>query len=291
MKGTASLRAWLRHAALPVLLIGVAGMVVGSVQGQSTEITLKIPGFENAVFSPSHTILVPGARIGALEVWLRNAAAEISLSSIRVHLNEQSVSTFAATNPLPNGVRTILRLDQTLNPALRISPDAENMLVFEAIDQLGNRYKARFFLSVDLSIAAPRVGAASHLVEPTGVVQPPPEYETPSFQWDKDLPAETTDELIVLQVTVTDRQGLRRLVIEKNGKDVEEIILENGRPVRKAKGFRVSSKLPGTVEGDGKSLVVSIPTELRKGTNTVVLRAENLVGLRASSDRTIQRTR
>jgi hypothetical protein len=227
--------------------------------------------------------------VGAAEVWLQNAASEIRLSSIRVHLNEQSVSTFVSTNPLPNGVRMILRLDQTLNPVLRIRPDMENMLVFEAMDQLENRYKARFFLSVDASIAAPKISAVSHAIEPPSVIQPPPEYETPAFHWDQDLPAETTSELVVLQVTVTDRQGLRRLVIEKNGKDVEEIILENGRPVRKAKGFRVSSKLPGTVDGDGKSLTISVPVELKKGVNTIVVRAENLVGLRASTDRTIQR--
>jgi len=290
MKSTTIFQRRFPRFAVFVMLV-VLTFEVWAVRGQGPAITLRMPGFENAVFTPSHTILVPQEGIAALEIWLENAPANIRLSSIRVRLNEQSVSTFVSTNPLPSGVRTILGLDQTLNPALRISHTTENMLVFEAADQIGNTYKARFFLIADGSTSVPRIGAASHAAEPTGLVHKPAQHEVPSFRWDPDLPALTPDELINLQVTISDRQGLRRVGIEKNGKDLEEILLENGRPVRKAKGFRVSSKLPGTVLGDGNTLIISIPMELKKGVNTIVFRAENLVGLRASDDRTVQRTR
>jgi hypothetical protein len=277
-------------ALLALWLLGNIGSATGNLQ-QGPQVTLRLPAFGNIAFPPTGTIVVPAQGLDCLELWLQHTLADLRLSSIRVYLNEQSVSTFLSVNPLPKGVRAILRLNQTLNPALGLSPGFENMLLFEAVDIGGNRYRARFFISIDASVSRPTVGVKSYAVEPEGVVIPPPTPEVPSFRWDLALPAATAESAVNVAVTITDKRGLRRVVVEKNGKDVEEIIVENGRPIRKSKGFRVSSKLPGYVAGDGKSLEISLPMELRKGLNTIVFRAENMDGLRARTDRTIERQR
>jgi len=80
--------------------------------------------------------------------------------------------------------------------------------------------------------------------------------------------------MLMLAAVVKDAEGLKRVVIEVNGKDEEEIVLENESPVRKRRGFMSSGKLAGEVTGDARLLRLSVPVKLGKAINVIAVRAE-----------------
>ena len=114
-------------------------------------------------------------------------------------------------------------------------------------------------------------------------------YKPPIAKFTTEWPESTTERIIELNAEVTDAEGLRRITIEVNGKDVQEVVLENEQPVRKQNGFVARGKLPGTAVGDGRKITLSIPVTLNKELNVVAIRVENVLGLRTNINRTIQR--
>jgi hypothetical protein len=78
-------------------------------------------------------------------------------------------------------------------------------------------------------------------------------------------------------------------VVEVNGSDVDEIVMQNGIPVRKHRGWMTSGKAPGAISGDSFRLAVDVPVKLGKDVNVVAVRVENALGLRARLDRTVVR--
>ena len=92
-----------------------------------------------------------------------------------------------------------------------------------------------------------------------------------------------------LEAEVADEEGLRKVVIELNGKDVEEVVLQNEIPVRYKDGRLVRGAVAGEVGGDGSKLRLRVPLTLAKERiNTVAIRAENLKNLASRADRTIE---
>ncbi len=254
------------------------------------EILLKFPQYENVSFPNFSSISVPSADVQVLEIILQNAIAEIQLASARATLNQHPVSVFMTVNPMLRGVRVILRLGQTLNPHYRLRSEAENILTFEALDQLRNRYRGQFFLTVTPDVPEPALRPSSHPI-PERTVEPPPAYRAPEIKWGGGLAAEAASDLFHVDAEILDEHGLRRVVIEVNGKDIETIVLENNVPVRKRGTFRTAKALPGTVEGSGRHLIIRVPVKIGKKLNALALRAENVMGLLASETRTVTKVK
>ncbi len=249
---------------------------------------MVIPEYGETAFPNFSAVLVPSPDIRKIEILLRQAGSSIRLASVRVMLNHQSVATFVSLNPLPRGVRAVLDVGQTLNPAFHLRSEGENHLTFEALDQGGTSYHGQFFLLVDRQVATPQLSPLARQVLRDEVTAAPV-YDAPAIVVGPDVPERISGKVLDLNAEITDRYGLRRVVLEINGKDVEEIVFQNGRPARKRGGFRVNKQLPGEVSGDGLRLSIAIPIELKKTVNTISLRAENVMGMRAQEGKTILR--
>lgn len=168
-------------------------------------------------------------------------------------------------------------------------PPRSNQLTFEALDQEGNSYHGQFFLMVDPQVAVPQLSPLARQVL-REEVKSAPVYDAPAIVVGPDVPDRIDGKVLDLKAEITDKYGLRRVVLEVNGKDIEEILFQNSRPARKRGGFRLSKQLPGEVSGDGLRLSIAIPVELKKSVNAVSLRAENVMGMRAREGKTVLRS-
>jgi hypothetical protein len=277
------------HRGLPLLwLLSVLASFPVAAQ---PSIELRIPNHAEAAFPNFSSVAVPANGLGPLEIWLQGALGEIQVSSVRVTLNEHPFTPFVAINPLPAGVRVILKLGSSLRPEYRLRTEGENVLSFVASDETRVTYEGRFYVVVDAETNAPSLRPTAHPSDVSREVALPDQAFPPDPVFTTDWPERTSQKTLLLAAEIADRQGLRRVVIEVNGKDVEEVVLENEMPVRKKGGFRSSGKLPGEVTGDSRLLAVSLPVELKEGINVVALRAENVSGLRKRVDRTLERVK
>jgi hypothetical protein len=234
--------------------------------------------------------VLPASGHGDVEIWLQDALAEVSVSSVRVLLNQTPMATFVTVNRLPRGVRVIVKMGASLNADFAFHPDMDNLIAFSAADASNVTYRAQFYVVLSqqahAAMLAPKVAARPPVQEVASPAQVYPPTITLTSAW----PEKTASRVLTLDVTVEDREGLRRVMIEVNSSTVEEVILENEQPVRKQRGFIAKGKLPGTVAGSGRSLHIAIPITLDKRLNTVGVRAENGAGLSAYADHTIELT-
>jgi hypothetical protein len=273
-----------------LLRVGLAfaiGVALAAPVLAEPRIQLKVPPFPSGTFPNFSSVTLPSSGYAALEIWVEDALAAIQVSTARIRLNEMPMTPFVAINPLPGGVRVIIKLGVTLSPEYSLRKDSENVLTFEATDTTKVAYHARFYLTIDPAASVPRLAAMRRASTPEVVaptVKLPPEVKFTST-W----PTRTHDTTAVLVADVSDAEGLTRVVIEVNGKDVEEIQLENERPVRKRDGFIARGSLPGEVVGDSRHLTISVPIQLPKNIIVVAIRAENALGLRTRIDRVITR--
>jgi hypothetical protein len=278
---------------LTTLLLLVTGCVIAqggwSLAAAEPNMTLKIATFQMA-FPNGSSIVLPETGHGDIEIWLQDALAEIQVSSIRVRLNEVPMATFLTVNRLPRGVRVIVKLNASINADFSLRPGRENLVSFAASDTSSVSYQAQFYLSLSATATGPHLADRAPVRAPLREVAAPAQVFPPTVALKVDWPAKTTDRVLTLAAEIHDREGLKRVVIEVNSKAAEEVILENELPVRKQKGFIAKGKLPGTVHGDGRKLLISIPVTLDKRLNTVAVRAENLVGLTGYADRTVEVT-
>lgn len=265
-------------------LVAAVGLA-GTAEAQPT-LTLRFPGFAGASFPSSGAVIVPAALPSPPEIWLEDALAEIQLSTVRVRLNESPMTPFIELNSLPRGLRIRVKIGASLNAAFNLRPDGENLLTVDVADETRVTYAARFYLRVDPKAAMPQ-SAPSH--DTAGAtVRAPDRVYPPVIRLTSDWPKQTTEKLLTLEAEVTDREGLRRIVIEVDGRDVEEIVLENEQPVRKQGGFVARGRLPGEVSGDARRISFAIPVRLTKEVTVVAVRAENTGGIRARADRAIE---
>jgi hypothetical protein len=189
---------------------------------------------------------------------------------------------------LPGGLKVVVRLGASANPEYNLQPQIENLLTFVVEDKSRMKYQAQFYLTLDAKTTAPMLGAVRREA-PVKAVEAPLRRSPPEVSFKSDWPAQTAQQFLHLMAEVSDAEALRRVVVEVNGKDEEEIVFENEWPVRKHRGFMSGRKVPGEVTGDGKHLTISIPVKLTKEINVVAIRAENSGGLRTRLDRTVER--
>jgi hypothetical protein len=273
------------HRAVVLTAILVSG---SGGAAAAPRILLKLPAFPGTAFTNFSSVAVPAAEHGPLELWVEDALGEIKTATLRVRLNDLPMTPFVTINPLPRGVRAVVRVGTSVNPEYTLRPNADNILAFSVEDEAGMKYQGQFYLSLEAGLASPRA-VEMRARAPVKAVEAPAERLPPVIEIRSEWPARTADGILTLEAQVTDAEGLKRVVVEVNGKDTDEIVLENEWPVRKHDGFMVSRKVPGEVRGDGRSVWFKVPVKLGKDITVVAVRAENTSGLRARADRTIER--
>jgi hypothetical protein len=234
-------------------------------------------------------VVLPESGHGNVEIWVEDALAEIQVSTVSVRLNDTPMAAFLTVNRLPRGIRVIVRMGASVNPDFAFQAGRDNRISFSAADSSRVTYRAQFYVTVNSTATTARLADRAPARPPVREVAAPGQVFPPTVtvaEW----PVKTGERVLTLEAEVGDREGLRRIVIELNSKAIEEVILENELPVRKQRGFIAKGKLPGSVTGDGRRVVISIPVKLDKPLNTVGVRAENLSGLSGYADRTVEAT-
>jgi hypothetical protein len=260
----------------------------GSLQGEP-RLMLRVPPFADADFLGGSALVLPVDGYEQLEMFIEQALSDLQPSTVRVTLNGVPMTPFVAVNFMPRGVRAIVRLNVSMSPEYSLRKDVENVLVLEAQDKGRVQYRAQFAITVDPAASVPRLAGLRGPRAGASGVTPPPTHAPPQVTILSDWPASTRERNMVLEAEVSDTEGLRRIVLEVNGKDVEEVVLQNERPVRKKNGMVARGALPGEVRGDGRRVTLRIPVRLNDNRlNIVAVRAENLLGLSARADQTIQ---
>jgi hypothetical protein len=267
------------------LIPGAAG--TQQVSHSEPRIVLALPAYGDVTFANFGAVAVPTPEVGLLQVIVSDARAELDISSIRMLLNNQPVSAFLTINPMVLGARVSVDFSRIANPAFKLRADGDNVLSFEALDRQRNRYFAQFLIRVQQDASRPQLLTDIRLPA-RKAFEPPPSYPAPRIRWISPATDVAQARTTVLEAEVLDEYGLRQVILEVNGKEIETVVLENGMPVRKRGGFRTPKRLPGTVEGDGRRLSISIPVELKKAINVLALRAENVRGMYASDGQTVR---
>lgn len=269
------------------LLVVARLLDVGPAAAGEPRIELRLAAFGGASFPNFASVLVP-AEHGRMEIWVEDALGEIVVSTVRVKLNDLPMTPFVAINRLPRGVRLLLKEGLTLNPEYRLRSTGENVLSFVAQDETKTAYHGQFYLSIDASASAPKA-APMRTRAPAREVAAPEIKEPPGIAFTSEWPKRTDATTLTLLAEATDAEGISRLVIEVNGKDMDEVVLQNNVPVRKHAGWMSRGKAPGEITGDSQKLLVNIPIPLGKGLTVVAIRAENSMGLSTRLDRVVER--
>ena len=273
----------------PALLVAAAMVGLVALCAAEPRVSLRVPPYPSALFPNFSSVVLPADGYTSLEILVEGALAEIRPSSVRVTLNEMPMALFTSVNPMPAGLRSIVRLGQSMNPDYSIRKEGESILTLVATDTMGTNYRGQFYLSIDTTKAQPEIARTTKARLQQNTVAAPPQHRATTITFDSDWPARRAEQTLLLEGEVTDAEGLRRIVFELNGKDIEEISLQNERPVRYQNGRIVRSSVAGRVDGNGTAVRFAIPIRLQRNRlNVIAVRAENLVGLSTRSDRTVE---
>lgn len=271
-----------------LLLLGASFTANPCLAAAEPSITLKVPPHA-AVFANFASIVLPPGGYSSLEVVLQGALGDIQASSVRVTLNGMPMTPFVSVNMMPNGVRTIVKLGVSLSPDYSIRRDGESILTFAAADASGTTYRGQFYLSIDSAKSEPAAATSTRARAQESTVIAPPQHFPPGIQILSRWPSPTSERTLFLESEIKDPEGLRRIVIEVNGRDVEEVLLQNERPVRYQGGRVLRATAAGEVSGVGTAISLKIPIRLSPDRlNVVAIRAENMLGLSSRSDTTVQ---
>jgi len=266
----------------------VAALAVALTAAAEPVVSLRVTGFPDATFANFAAIVLPEGGYESLDLRLESALAPIQTSTVRVTLNNMPMTPFVAVNPTPSGVRIIVRLNASLSPDYQIKRAGESILTFDARDVNGTAYRGQFYLTIDPARSQPEPARLTKPRTQQETTIAPPQFRAPAIQITSNGPERTADRIFWLEAEVTDEEGLRKLVIELNGRDVEEVVLQNERPTRYRDGRLARGGMAGEVSGDGQRVQVRIPITLAKERiNVVAVRAENVKGLAARADRTV----
>ncbi len=267
--------------------LAVATLASATAAAEPT-ITLKVPPFAPS-FANFSSVILPASGYTTLEVILQGSLGEIQASTVRVTLNNMPMTPFVGINMMPGGTRAIIKLGVSLNPDYTIRRDGESILTFAASDAGAISYRGQFYLTIDPNKTEPELARTTRArAQESGVVAPP-QHLPPVIALKSEWPARTSDRTLALHAEVTDEEGLRRIVIEVNGRDVEEVQLQNERPVRYQGGRIARGATAGEVTGTGTAISLNIPIRLAADRiNVVAVRAENIAGLSTRSDRTVE---
>lgn len=274
----------------PGLGVAIVAAVMAGAPSLYAEpaIVLKVPPFV-AAFQNYSSVLLPATGVNTLEIELGGALGEIRAATVRVTLNGTPMTPFVSVNMMPGGMRVIIRLGVSLSPDFTIRRDGESILTLSASDATGTSYRGQFYLTLDPGKTEPELARTTRArAQETGVVAPP-QHLPPVVEITSEWPSRTTARTLTLQAEVSDGEGLRRIVIEVNGRDVEEVLLQNERPVRYQGGRIVRATAAGSVTGTGNAVRIEIPIRLSDNRiNVIAVRAENLAGLSSRSDQAVE---
>lgn len=272
-----------------VVLLGI-GLFVGGLHGRlEPAISLTIPAFPSSAFANYASVLLPDVKLETIELRLTGALATIQPSTVRVTLNGVPMTPFVAVNPTPGGARVIVRLGMTLSPEYAIRRDGESILTLDAKDVSGTEYRGQFYLSIDPSKKQPELARTTRARAQQSATVAPPEFRAPVIRLLSEAPGRTESRVYELEAEIADVEGLRRVVIEVNGRDVEEVVLQNEWPVRYKGGRVARGALAGQVTGGANTLRLRIPVQLgRNRVNVIAVRAENVRALSSRADQTIE---
>lgn len=252
-------------------------------------ISLTIPAYPSSSFANYASVLLPDEKFETIELRLTDALSTIQTSTVRVTLNGVPMTPFVSVNPTPGGVRIIVRLGMTLSPEYAISRDGESVLTLDAKDVSGTGYRGMFYLTIDPAKSRPELARTTRARAQQSATVAPPEFRAPVIRFLSEAPQRTADRVYQLEAEIADTEGLRRIVIELNGRDAEEVVLQNERPVRYKGGRIARGALAGEVTGGAAGLRLRIPLTLaRDRVNVIAIRAENVRGLSARADQTIE---
>jgi hypothetical protein len=271
--------------------LGAAALLLAGLTLTAAEprLTLRIPAFPGSEFPNFASVVLPPGGYDRLDILLEGALAQVQPSSVRVTMNGMPMTPFVSVNPMPAGVRVVVRLGLSLSPDYSIRPEGETVLAFTATDEAGMTYRAQFYLAVSPAALVPEAARSTKARGLEPAVQPPLQTRVPDIRITSAWPPRTTERTLQLDAEVRDAEGLRRIVVEVNGRDVEEVLLQNERPVRRHKGRVARGKLPGDVTGNGREVRIAVPVRLDSNRiNVVALRAENVLGLSSRADRTVE---
>lgn len=242
-------------------------------------------------FAAGASVLVPTALTEPLNIWLEDTLAVVEVSSVRVQLNGNAMTAFTNVNRLPRGVRAIVKLGLSLGADFTLRPGVENVLTFAALDETKTAYNATFYVTPDSQSAVPRL-APLQRVGRREVTAPPPTVGKPAIQLETEVPASSGGQSLDIAAVVTDAEGLRRIAVEVNGNISDEVLLQNGYPVRRRNGRTTTGGAPGVVQGDGTKVVLRVPVRLKRdAVNVVTIKAENISGIVERLDRTVKTDR
>ncbi|MDP2055018.1 MAG: hypothetical protein Q8L75_15385 [Acidobacteriota bacterium] len=252
-------------------------------------ITLRVPAFPAAAFANFGNIVLPASGYDSLEIMLGDTLAPVQTSTVRVTLNNMPMTPFVAINPVPAGVRVIIKLGVSLSPDYAIRPEGESLLTFEARDTGGTVYRGQFYLAIDPAKTAPEAARSTRARSQEATTIAPPQFRAPVVVITSKEGGRTVDRVYWLEAEVSDAEGLRKAVIELNGRDIEEVVLQNERPVRYRDGRIARAAVAGEVGGNGQRVTIHLPLTLANNRiNVIAIRAENMHGLTTRADRTVE---
>lgn len=252
-------------------------------------VTLRVPAFASASFANFGNVVLPATGYDSLEIVLRDALAQVQTSTVRVTLNNMPMTPFVAIHPVPGGVRVVINLGVSLSPDYAIKREGESILTFAASDIGGTAYRGQFYLAIDPDKTSPEPARSTRARSQEATTIAPAQYRAPAIAITSKEIGRTADRVYWLEAKVTDVEGLRKVVIELNGRDVEEVVLQNERPIRYKDGRISRATGAGEVAGDGQTVRLRVPLTLAKDRiNVIALRAENLHGLSTRADRTVE---
>ena len=219
---------------------------------------------------------------------LSGAPARIDLDTVVLTLNGHSIVGFARKGNTDAGIRIFIDRAGIRHPHLALSD--ENRLRFSARDEDGNRYNGEFVVHVSEGVRG--VTEISVPGQPPSIVEGPDTPAQPpviAFTSDPTVPRGDRSWRLLAEVRAT--TGIRAVSLDLNWKQFERIELLGGLPTRRRGRFHKPGRLPGTVTGHGRHLVLDIPVPLGKRETRVELRATTIAGVEASAHVTVRRSR
>jgi hypothetical protein len=271
-----------------IALWALASVVFPAAQAEPS-VTLRVPAFPAAAFQNFSSVLLPDVKIESIDLDLDRTLAQVQASTVRVTLNNIPLTPFVSVNRTPSGARIVIKLGMTLSPDYAIRRDGESILAMEARDTQGTAYRGQFYLTIDPAKTQPELARSTRARSMELTTIAPPQFEAPVVTITSKSPGRTADPVYWLSGSVTDGDGLRRVVIELNGKDVQEVALQNERPIRYVNGRVFRGRAAGEITGNGSRIDLNVPITLAKNKiNVIALRAENLRGLVSRADQTIE---
>src|SRR4051794_5802239 len=115
-------RLWPR---LSVLFVAITVLTAARAAAEPL-VRLKVPAYPAASFANYSAVVLPASGYDSLEVLLEDALAQLQASTVRITLNGMPMTPFVSINPMPAGMRVVVRLGLSLSPDYSIKREGES---------------------------------------------------------------------------------------------------------------------------------------------------------------------